>query len=81
MRTQSSGTGRSGAEREPLVEMVQQHIRGLRSEIGRAPADVEQKVRQLERVQLYHAVVKRLNARDALMPEMAQAHLRRDAVT
>ena len=68
-------------EREPLIESVQQHIRGLQSEIRKAPDDAEQKVRQLERVQLYHAVVKRLNARDALMPEVAQAHLRRDAVT
>ncbi len=60
---------------------MQQHIRALQSEIGKAPGDAEQKVRQLERVQLYHAVVKRLNARDALMPEVTQAHLRRDAVT
>jgi len=70
-----------GAALEPLLEGVQRRIRGLQAEIGTAPAGAERKVRQLERVQLYHAVVKRLSTRDALMPEVARAHLRSDTVT
>jgi hypothetical protein len=71
----------SGAALEPLLEGVQRRIKGLQTEIGNAPAGAERKVRQLERVQLYHAVVTRLSARDALMPEVARAHLRSDTVT
>jgi hypothetical protein len=69
----------SGVALDNLVEGARQRIRGLQAEIARAPAGAERKVRQLERVQLYHSVVTRLHARDAVMPEVALAHLRNDA--
>jgi hypothetical protein len=68
----------TGAGLEPLAESAQRRIEHLRAEIARAPSGAERKVRQLERVQLYHAVVARLNSRDAVMPEVACAFLRND---
>jgi hypothetical protein len=69
----------SGAEPQLLVESAQRRIKGLQKEIGSSLADSEQKVRQLERVQLYHSVVSRLSSRDAVMPEVAIAQLHYDA--
>jgi hypothetical protein len=68
----------SGAALEPLAESAQRRIKHLQAEIARAPVDAERKVRQLERVQLYHSVVTRLNSREAVMPEVACALLRTD---
>ena len=69
----------SGAEPQLLVESTQRPIKELQKEIGSSGADSKQKVRQLERLQLYHSVVSRLSSRDAVIPEVALAQLHYDA--
>jgi hypothetical protein len=59
---------------EPLAEEAKQRIAGLRREIATA-SDPVRKVRELERLQLYHSVVRRLESPDAVMREVALAHL------
>ena len=50
----------------------------LQTELKLGSGVPEQKVRQLERAQLFHAVVTRLGSDDAVMPEIARAQVRSD---
>ena len=59
-----------------LVTVAQDRIRWLQGEIGKRRSNPESKVRELERVQLFHSVVMRLNSHDAVMPEVVRAQVR-----
>lgn len=59
-----------------LVADAESCIDRLQSKLGHARSDAEQRGRQLERARLFHAVVKRLKSREAIMPEIAQSQVR-----
>jgi hypothetical protein len=59
-----------------LVAVAKDRIRWLQREIGRGRSNSGAKVRELERVQLFHSVVRRLNSHDAMMPEVVRAQVR-----
>jgi len=51
---------------EPLVHNVERRMQALRD-------DAERTRLELQRLRLYHAVVRRLNSPEALMPELIRA--------
>ena len=59
----------------PLVERAERRIRVLQKQLKLGGWQAERKVRQLERAQLFYAVVCRLDSDDAVMPEIARAQV------
>ena len=53
-------------EMKPLISSVEQRMQFLQH-------DVERTKRELQRLELYHAVVKRLSSAESLMPEVVRA--------
>jgi hypothetical protein len=67
---------KSGTGNPPLAKKAEQRIRVLQKELRSDNAQAEQTVRELERAQLFHAVVSRLRSEDDVMPEIAHAQVR-----
>ena len=67
---------KSRTEGPLLVESAARRIRVLQMELKSDTGQAERKVRELERAQLFYAVVCRLGSDDAVMPEVARAQVR-----
>lgn len=65
-RAMVAGTGSFLVEMKPLISNVEERMQCLQD-------DVERTRRELQRLELYHAVVKRLSSPEALMPEVVRA--------
>ena len=59
-------------ELQPVVELARQRMHGLQAEISAGRDDSGGKNRELQRLRLYTSVVKRINCRGALMPELVR---------
>ena len=70
MRVKACGSGSA-----PLVESAERRIRVLQRALKSGGRQAERKVRELERAQLFYAVVCRLDSDDAVMPEIARAQV------
>ena len=68
------GTGAAGVQ--PLIESAQRRLEGLQRELHASTDNIGRQNRELQRLELYTSVVKRLNSGDALMPEVAQSQVR-----
>jgi hypothetical protein len=63
-------------ELQPVVDAARQLMAALRKDIEAGRDQAGEKGRELQRLQLYTSVVKRLNRSDVLMPEVNRAKLR-----
>jgi hypothetical protein len=63
-------------ELQPVVDAARQLMAALRKDIEAGRDQAGEKRRELQRLQLYTTVVKRLNRSDVLMPEVLRAKLR-----
>ena len=59
----------------PLVERTERRIRVLQTKLKAGRGQPERNVRELERAQLFYAVVCRLDLADAVMPEVVRAQV------
>jgi hypothetical protein len=64
-----------GSSSAPLVASAEWRIRVLQKQLKSGGRQAERKVRQLERAQLFFAVVCRLDSDDAVMPKIARAQV------
>ena len=62
-------------ELQPVVDVARQRMQVLQADIESGRDVTGRKTRELQRLQLYTAVVKRLNRSDVLMPEVTRAQL------
>jgi hypothetical protein len=58
-----------------LAKSTERRIRLLQTDLKAGHGLAERKVRQLERAQLFYAVVTRLGSDEAVMPEVARAQM------
>jgi hypothetical protein len=63
-------------ELQGVVDVARQRIHGLQVDIGAGHDTSGRKVRELQRLQLYTSVVKRISRGGALMPELVDANRR-----
>ena len=63
------------AELQPVVDVARQRMKVLQADKESGRDRTGRKSRELQRLQLYTAVVKRLNRSDVLMPEVIRAQL------
>jgi hypothetical protein len=69
-------TDRTAVELRPVLDVARRRIESLQLEIEARGDCKGDKTRQLQRLELYAAVVTRLRRVDALMPEVARAQTR-----